>query len=86
MLLKSPVAANPEAAPTPSDQRGPSVSATQPTTGAPMGVPPSAIASRIAITRPRIAGAVPSCSRLFVELAKVSADTPITISAAPNDQ
>ena len=51
-----------------------------------MGVPPSAIASRIAITRPRIAGSVPSCSRLLVELANVSADTPISISAAPNSQ
>jgi len=43
-------------------------SATQPTTGAPIGVPPSAMPTRSAITRPRIAGSVESCIRLFVVL------------------
>jgi hypothetical protein len=45
-------------------------SATQPTIGAPIGVQPKAIARRIAITRPRIAGSVESCIRLLVELEK----------------
>ena len=52
----------PAAAPTPSAQRGPNRSATQPTMGAPIGVPPSAMARKIAITRPRIAGSVESCT------------------------
>ena len=79
-------AAKPEAAPTPSAQRGPKRSATQPTIGAPIGVQPSAMARRIAITRPRIAGSVESCIRLLVELVKVRADTPMTTSATPNSQ
>ena len=38
------------------------------------------------MTRPRIAGSVDSCIRLFVELVKVRVDTPMTTSAAPNSQ
>ena len=79
-------AVRPAAAPTPSDHRGPATSATQPTTGAPIGVPPSATASRKAITLPRIAGSVESCMRLLLVLVNVSAAAPITISAAANVQ
>src|SRR5258708_4839010 len=79
-------AARPAAAPTPSDQRGPKWSATHPTIGAPMGVAPRAIANRMAITRPRITGSVANCIRLLVELLKVSADTPMITSMAPNSQ
>src|SRR4051812_3200548 len=61
-----PAAATPEAAPTPRAQRGPRWSATQPTIGAPMGVPPRATATRNAITRPRMAGSVDNCIRLLV--------------------
>src|SRR5258708_34570757 len=63
-------AARPAAAPTPSDQRGPKWSATHPTIGAPMGVAPRAIASRIAITRPRITGSEANCIKLLVEVQK----------------
>ena len=76
----------PAAAPTPSAQRGPNRSATQPTIGAPIGVPPSAMARRIAITRPRMAGSVESCTRLLLELVKVCAETPMTTRARPNSQ
>src|SRR5580700_11616930 len=79
-------AAKPEAAPRPNAQRGPNLSATQPTIGAPIGVQPSAIARRIAITRPRIAGSVESCIRLLVELVNVNADTPMMTSAIPKNQ
>ena len=51
--------------------------------GAPMGVPPSAMASRIATTRPRIAGSVDSCTMLFTVVVKVCADTPMSTSARP---
>jgi len=71
----------PDAAPTPSDQRGPKLLATHPTIGAPIGVPPSATATRNAITRPRIGGSVESCIRLFVVLVKVRAAVPMTTSA-----
>src|SRR5580700_4629179 len=79
-------AAKPEAAAMPSAQRGPYTSATQPTMGAPIGVQPKATARRIAITRPLMAGSVDNCIKLFVELAKVSADTPMTTRARPNSQ
>ena len=79
-------AARPAVAPTRSDQRGPKWSATQPTSGAPIGVPPRVIASRIAITRPRMTGSVANCIRLLVELLKVSADTPMITSVTPNSQ
>lgn len=77
-------AAKPEAAPIPSAQRGPNLSATQPTIGAPIGVQPIAIARRIAMTRPRMTGAVDSCMRLFVEFVKVNADAPTMTRAMPN--
>ena len=77
---------SPAAAPTPSAQRGPNRSAIQPTIGAPIGVPPSAMARRIAITRPRMAGSVDSCIRLLLELVMVSADTPMTTRVPPNSQ
>jgi len=77
---------NPAAAPTPSAQRGPNRSAIPPTIGAPIGVPPSAMAIRIAITRPRMAGSVASCIRLLLELVMVRADTPMTTSIRPNSQ
>ncbi len=78
-------AANPAAAATPSAQRGPNLSATQPTTGAAKGVPPNAIAKKIAITRPRMAGSVDSCMVLFVVVVMVCADTLITTSARPKN-
>ncbi len=58
-------APNPAAAAMARDQRGPKVSAAQPTMGAPMGVPPTAMARRIAMTRPRMAGSVVSWMVLF---------------------
>ena len=79
-------AATPEAAPTASAHRGPKWSATQPTTGAPSGVPPRATATRIAITRPRISGSVESCIRLLVPLVKVSVVTPMTTRAPAKTQ
>src|SRR6202022_2799973 len=79
-------AANPEAAPRPNAQRGPNLSATQPTIGAPIGVQPSAIARRIAMTRPRITGSVDNCIRLLVEFEKVKAETPMITRAQPNSQ
>ncbi len=78
-------AAKPAAAPMPSAQRGPNVSATQPTIGAPSGVPPKARARRMATTRPRMAGSVDSCTRLFVDVVTVCAATPTMISAMPNN-
>ena len=51
-------AITPAAAATPMDQRAPATLATQPTSGAPMGVPPMKIAMYRAITRPRITGSV----------------------------
>jgi hypothetical protein len=74
----------PDAAATPSAQRGPNVSATHPTIGAPTGVPPNAMASRIAITRPRMPGSVDVCTRLLVDVVKVCAAIPMTTSAIPN--
>ena len=79
-------ARKPDAAPTPSAQRGPKLLATHPTIGAPIGVPPSATPTRSAITRPRMAGSVESCIRLFVVLLKVSAATPMTTSAPAKNQ
>jgi hypothetical protein len=51
-----------------------------------MGVPPSAIASRIATTRPRIAGSVDICTMLFTVVVKVCADTPMRTRAKPKSQ
>src|SRR3984893_2366153 len=79
-------AAKPEAAPRPNAQRGPNLSATQPTIGAPIGVQPSAIARRIAMTRPRITGSVDNCIRLLVEFEKVKAETPMITRAQQNSQ
>jgi len=59
----TPAATTPDAAPTPRAQRGPKLSATQPTIGAPIGVPPSPMPMRSAITRPRIAGSSKSCNQ-----------------------
>ena len=70
----------------PSAQRGPKVSATQPTIGAPKGVPPEAMAKNIAITRPRIAGSVDSCTVLFAVVVKVCADTPMITRTRANSQ
>src|SRR5260370_17912057 len=77
--------AKPEAAPRPNAQGGPDLSATQPTIGAPIGVQPKAIASRIAMTRPRIMGSVDNCIRLLVEFVNVKADTPMMTSATPKN-
>jgi hypothetical protein len=55
-----------------------------PTIGAPIGVPPSPMATRSAVTRPRMAGSVEICMRLFVVLVK--ADTPIMTSAPAKNQ
>src|SRR5450631_2293830 len=79
-------AAKPDEAPMPSAQRAPKWFATQPTIGAPIGVPPSAIPTRSAITLPRIEGSVESCIMLFVELVNVKAATPITTRAPANHQ
>ena len=65
------------AAPTASAHLGPKASATQPTIGAPIGVPPSATARRIATTRPRIAGSVESWTVLFVVVVNVCAAMPM---------
>jgi hypothetical protein len=79
-------AAKPDAAPIPSDQRGPKWLATQPTMGAPIAAPPSPTPTRVAITLPRMAGLVESCIMLFVDIVKVRAATPITGRAAANHQ
>ena len=49
-------------------------------------MPPSATASKIAMTRPRIMGSVVNCTVLAAVVVSVCADTPTTTSAAPNDQ
>jgi hypothetical protein len=67
-------------------ERGRKLSATQPTIGAPIGVPPSAMLTRSAITLPRMAGSVESCIRLFVVFAKVRADAPMMTSAPAKNQ
>ena len=85
-LAATRTAAKPDAAPTPSAQRGPNLSAIHPTKGAPIGVPPSAMAMRSAITRPRMDGSVESCIRLLVALVRVKAATPITTRAPANSQ
>src|ERR1700722_9987915 len=82
--MPTTAAPKPDAAARLSDQRAPNRSATQPTIGAPIGAQPSAIGSRIAITRPRMAGAVDNCIRLLVELVSVRADTPMMTSAMAN--
>ena len=79
-------AAKPDAAPIPSDQRGPKWFATQPTMGAPIDAPPSPTPTRIAITRPRMVGLVESCIMLFVAIVKVSVAAPITARVAANHQ
>jgi hypothetical protein len=61
--------------------RGPNVSPTQPMMGAPTGVPPMKIAMYRAITRPRIAGSVASCTLVFAAVIRVSDDSPTGISA-----
>ena len=53
------------AAPTPSAQRAPKSSDTQPAIGPPMGVEPRKTTASRARTRPRIAGSVPSCTTVF---------------------
>ena len=77
-------AESPDAAPTPSAHRGPNVSATHPTKGAPMGVAPTAMARNSAMTRPRISGSVESWMVLFAVVVKVCADSPMMTSAPPN--
>jgi hypothetical protein len=52
---------NSELVPILSAQRGRKWLATHPTIGAPIGVPPSAMATRKAITLPRIAGSAEGC-------------------------
>jgi hypothetical protein len=77
-------ARNAESAPMPSDHLGPKWLATHPTMGAPIEVSPSATATRVAITRPRMFGSVECCIMLFVAFVKVRAATPITARAAAN--
>ena len=50
------------APPPTSVQRAPKCSAIQPSSGAPIGVPPMKIAMYSAITRPRISGALAICT------------------------
>lgn len=52
-------------APTPSATRAPACSAIQPTIGAPRGAEPTNTIDIIASTRPRMAGAALSCTRLL---------------------
>ena len=66
--------------------RGPHVCAIQPRTGAPIGVPPTATATRKAMTLPRIAGSLANCMKLLVDVVKVTAAAPISTSAAPKSQ
>ena len=54
--------------------------------GAPIGVVPSAMPSRKAITRPRIAGSVDSWIRLFDVFVNVRPATPVSASAAANQK
>ncbi len=49
--------------------------------GAPIGVPPITIATRSAVTRPRMPGSVDSCIRLFEVLVMVSEAMPVTTSS-----
>jgi hypothetical protein len=60
--MTAAAAIKPDAAATPMDHRGPYWSATQPTKGAPRGVPPAKMAMYSAITRPRMAGSVVVCT------------------------
>ncbi|MNN89336.1 hypothetical protein D3C81_2071430 [compost metagenome] len=54
--------------------------------GAPSGVPPAEMASTMAITRPRMAGAVDSCTLLLTLVVNVCAAMPMTTSIMPNSQ
>jgi hypothetical protein len=54
--------------------------------GAQIGVPPSAMPTRSAITLPSIAGSVESCMMLFVSLVRVRVAAPLTARAAANHQ
>jgi hypothetical protein len=76
----------PAAAPIPSAQRGPKWVATQPTMGAPIGVLPSAVATRRAMTVPLIAGSVESCIVLLVLLPKVRVAATMIMRVAANHQ
>src|SRR5690606_7528180 len=77
-------ATRPESAPTPIAQRAPIASTSQPTNGAPSGVPPITTAIRNASTRPRIARSVVSCIMELLAVMKVSAAYPTKNSITAN--
>jgi hypothetical protein len=62
--------------------RGPAASASQPTSGAPIGVEPRNTTEYSAITRPRSAGPAPSCSDELTPAAKVTLAMPSGTSAS----
>lgn len=62
--------------------RGPDVSASQPTSGAPIGVDPRKTTEYRAITRPRSASGAPSCSDELTPAAKVTLAAPSGTSVA----
>ncbi len=68
-------------APIPSDQRAPNTVATQPISGAPMGVPPCSTTMYTASTRPRITGSVESWMLVLQAFMKVSEASPTGTSA-----
>lgn len=66
--------------------RAPYVSVTQPTTGAPIGVPPVNTIMNRAITRPRISGSVAIWTLALAVTLTVSPNIPIGTSSAANSQ
>ncbi len=81
------VAASAETRPQASNpSRGPYEAVTQPTIGAPIGVPPVKTSTSRPITRPRIAGSVPSCRAALTEVLKLSPNTPIRVSSSAKVQ
>ncbi|OLE25520.1 MAG: hypothetical protein AUG44_15865 [Actinobacteria bacterium 13_1_20CM_3_71_11] len=57
--------------------RGPNASANQPTSGAPTGLVPRNATTYSAMTRPRISGSVPSCTRWLAAWARKICTKPV---------
>jgi hypothetical protein len=76
--MPAPIAATP---PRIKPERGPAVSASQPTMGPPMGVDPRNTTEYSAITRPRMAGVAPSCRVELTPAANVTLANPSGASA-----
>src|SRR3954464_4839201 len=72
--------------PTINDQRGPATCATQPTSGAPIGVPPMNTIKYNAITRPRITGETDNCTLVLAAVDSVSVKNPNGTRTAKNVQ